>query len=389
MASHPSGRSYFRVYRSRRDDEVDFLIRAIERSGGRCLAHSGGSFAPLHVVFDDGDGRLTGALVYVFSAGHSVIRNRPADEHRLQIKYGDITEAFRQEAHGLGFDPVGLEVTMVLAVHAQANLVIALDPLLYDPLPMGIQVGLKAAEVERAQTTGWHVWERLNRPGRRRDTRAHAGLETIVAFAPDRFIDFVAFERQAQTMGLDPALRFKAAEAAADRRATVHVHDLEQAYSLGAREILEIVSQRSRLATALRGGVAEHHLHRQLSAMEFVAAVRPGTQDGPPDFLVELSDGRELSVECKNASPRTYADGAAKVEIQKTRASKGDPLSRLYPVDAFDAVAVCMYGPRGVWDFRFRLAADLARHPEHPERIAPLQRVDDSWSAELLDVASQ
>jgi restriction-modification system family protein len=386
VPAHPSGRDYFRVYRARRADELAFLLDAVSKSGGRCLAHTGANLAPIHLAIDEGDGVLVGALAYLFSAGHHEILHRPPDEHRLQIKYGDITERWRRQKHQLGFDPAGLDVTLVLAVHAEVDLIIGLDPLLYDPLPMGIQIGFKDTEVQAAINSGWHVWERETRPGRRRDPRATGGLETIVAFAPDRLIDYIALERQAQTMRLDPALRFRAAESAASGRASVKVHDLERAYDLSAAEILEIVSERSRLAMALRGGVAEHHLGRLLESDRLVSSAEVGQQEGPPDFWVTLSDGRELTIECKNASPKTYADGTPKVEIQKTRASRGDPLSRLYPLDAFDVIAVCMYGPTGKWDFKFKRTADLVPHSEHPTRIAPLQRVDETWSDSLADV---
>ncbi len=383
MSHHPSGRDYFRVYRVQRGAERAFLLSGIEKAGARRVSDSGPTVAPLHLVVEDSDGVLRGALVYLFSAGHQEIRNRPADEHRLQIKYGDITEAWRQEDHSIGLDPTGLEVTAVLAVHASAELFIGLDPLSYDPLPMGIQVGFKAAEMRAATATGWHVWERITRPGRRRDARATGGLETIVAFAPERLLDYLAFEQHAQTLRLDSALRYRAAEAAATRRASVRVHDLEAAYQLTALEILEIVSERSRLAVAVRGGVAEHHLGRELRADPMVASAQPGLQDGPPDFIVSLADGRNVTVECKNASPKPYADGTPKVEVQKTRVSRGDPLSRLYKTDAFDVVAVCMYGPTGRWTFCYRRTVHLEPHAQHPGRVAPLQRVHSGWGRTL------
>src|SRR5436305_808570 len=141
---------------------------------------------------------------------------------------------------------------------------IGLAPFAYDPLTMGIEVGFEAAEVQGAQTSGWHAWERSNRAGRRRVDPRVEGFETMVAFAPERFLDYVAFERQAQTMRLDPALRLTAAEAATTERPSVEVHDLERAFDLSAREILEIVAERPRLGMAMRGGVAEHHLGRPL-----------------------------------------------------------------------------------------------------------------------------
>ena len=81
--------------------------------------------------------------------------------------------------------------------------------------------------------------------------------------------------------------------------------------------------------------------------------------------------------------PKTYADGTAKVETQKTRASKGDPKSRLYDDSQFDVVAACMYGPLGRWEFRYKRSRQLTRDGNYPDRIAPIQRIDDSWSMSL------
>jgi hypothetical protein len=111
-----------------------------------------------------------------------------------------------------------------------------------------------------------------------------------------------------------------------------------------------------------------------------------GLQEGPPDYVVRLRDGRSVSIECKNASPRLYVDGTPKVEVQKTRTSKSDPVSRLYEPSAFDILAACMYGPTGRWEFRFRRSSALGIHPDHPERIAPLQRIGEEWATDLADV---
>lgn len=388
---HPSGRDYFRTYGAQRATEREAILAAIEAGGGKVLADTGSRAAPIYFSVQEPAGAFEGVLIYVFSANHREITNRPADEHRLQIKYGDITEAFRREDHSLGFDPMGIDVTLVLAAHEDGDLFVGLDPFAYDPLPMGIQVGFKAAEVEAARTSGWHVWERENRGGRRRDDpRTAEGIETMIAFEPRRLLDYVAFERHAQTLRLDSALRFRAAERAADQQASVQVHDLERAYGLSALEILEVVSGRPRLGMALRGGIAEHHLGRLLRDDPAVMSSDVGQQEGPPDYWVRLAgEADDVSVECKNASPKTYADGSPKVEVQKTRASRGDPLSRLYGADAFDVLAACLYGPTGHWEFRFKRTVDLERHPDHPEKVAPLQRVDQTWSESLVEALNR
>ncbi len=140
---------------------------------------------------------------------------------------------------------------------------------------------------------------------------------------------------------------------------------------------------------AVRGGVAEHHLGLSLRGAPIVLKAELGRQEGPPDYWVTLTDGGRTTIECKNAAPKTYADGTPKVEVQKTRASRGDPASRLYEPTAFEFIAACMFGPSGEWSFRYKRSHLLARHPEFPARIAPLQRIDGTWADNLSDALLQ
>ena len=140
---------------------------------------------------------------------------------------------------------------------------------------------------------------------------------------------------------------------------------------------------------AMRGGVAEHHLGIALEADRQVRRAVEGHQEGPPDFFVDMVDGRSVTVECKNASPTLYSDGTPKVDVQKTRSSKGDPTSRFYTPDAFDVVAACMWGPTGEWTFRFRRSVALAPHLRHPGKIAPVQRITDEWAHTLMEALDE
>src|SRR5436190_11511756 len=99
MSAHRFGRSYARIYdRVRRREHHAFLERAIERSGGRVLASSGENYAPLLAGIEDERGEPIGICAYVFLANRRQIKNRPQDEHRLQIRYGDINDpAWRAE----------------------------------------------------------------------------------------------------------------------------------------------------------------------------------------------------------------------------------------------------------------------------------------------------
>jgi hypothetical protein len=251
---------------------------------------------------------------------------------------------------------------------------------------MGISVEFKDEQVEAVRVSGWHVWERENFRGRQRQTpRARDGLETIVGFAPERFLDYARFQRRANALRLDPPLRYRAASALAQRPPGDTRHALEQLFDLPAQEILTVIGGRSRLLVAVRGGVAEHHLERYLRTQPMLSDVARIDADGQPDFRVRFASGREATIECKNVSPQKYADGVVKVEVQKTRATQGDPAGRLYRPSQFDVVAACMFPITNVWDFRFCDSAYLTRSSEHPTRIAPLQRVDERWSTQLTE----
>ena len=392
MCAHPSKRAYVRTYTGvRRHDAHAFVEQAIQRSGGAVMWSSGPETAPLFLAIEDEDGQRHGLMAYVFTATRRVTRNRPDDEQRMQIRYGDVNDpSWRAQRHPVGLDPTSVDVTLVLGADEEADLLVALDPLRYDPLPIGISVFWKDEDAAEARRSGWHVWERDNLSGARRASpRTELGVETLVAFAPERFLDFVAFEREAQSLGLDPALRFRAAQRAGAAVGVVpvspSVHTLEDEYGLPASEILAIIDERSRLAMAVRGGVAEHHAGRVLRNDPAVARATVGHQEGPPDYFVVLRDRRRVTVEVKNASPKLYADGTPKVEVQKTRASRGDPLSRLYTPDAFDVLAACMWAPTGDWTFKWQRSTALTPHPDHPDRIKPIQRITSDWADSLVD----
>lgn len=347
---------------------------------------SPGNVAPFFLAFED-SGISRGVMAYVFTANRRNVKNRPSDEHRLQVRYGDVnSQAWRALDHEIGFDPARMDTTMVLGVDVDAEVVVALDPLLYNPLPLGISVFWKASEVQKVNAMGWHAWQRDNHAGAVRGIRSDGfGIETLVGVKPKRFLDLVRLEQQSFALQLDPPLRLNAALALAKRSPQKSpAHRLEKAFSLPANVILDIVEQRSRLAVAVVGGVAEYHLEQALRNTKLVTQCRPGTVDGPPDFVTRVKHRKgEITIECKNAAKGTYADGSYKVEVQKTRASKNDPSSRFYEVKAFDVIAACLFSPTGKWEFRYKRSDRLERHPNWPTRIKPMQRVDSSWSTDL------
>ena len=324
-------------------------------------------------------------MIYPFRMTMRKTANRSAGELRGQIRYGS-ESSWHTDDHRIAWDVANVDSTLMLGVSPEDDLIVGLDPHLYDPLPMGISFYAQAPVLGEVDRSGWHVWERENHAGTRRTApRTQDGLETLAAFRPNRLMAWADFSRQSENLGLDQSLRFGLAErllAGVDASGTQRVdtqHALERQFDLSAAEILQMITERFRLQVAVRGGVAEHHLERLLEQNPLVQSVTRLDQDGEPDFEVALPDALQLRIECKNSSPMTYSDGTPKVEVQKTRASAKDPSSRFYDVDHFDVVAACMYPVTGEWNFRFAQARLLDVHKNHPRKLAPLQRIDDRW----------
>ncbi len=388
MSEALAGRSYARVYRvAGRSDVHDYLRSAVERSGGDVLYMSSASRAPVYLGIQGHNDERIGVLCYPFRCSPQAIRGRSPDEHRLQVRYGGEASWFEGE-HRLGLDAAGVDTTIVVGAHLRSDVFIGLDPLRYDPLPMGISIEFRQSDVDEIQRSGWHVWERETRAGRRRVSRTVAGLETLIGFRPERLLAYVGFERRASGLGLDPPLRFRAAEVAATDPlvpGTAGGHELEEEFDLTSTEILALIAERARLTVAVKGGVAEHHLARHLRDDPDVAVAVLIDRDGEPDFQVTVRDGRRALVECKNVSPNTYADGTPKVEVQKTRSQRDDPAGRFYRPEQFDVVAACIFAVTGRWEFRFKATAAMARHEAHPDRLAVMHRVDATWTATLSE----
>ena len=181
-------------------------------------------------------------------------------------------------------------------------------------------------------------------------------------------------------------------------------HPLEAEYGLTADELLDAIQSRFRLKVALEGAVAEVHLKRKIEALRAGGAVNDFEEhdlNGHPDFTASPRGAMpELKIECKNVRNDEYRTRATlvayKVEVQKTRAARADPSSRYYDVGYFDILAVCLGKKTGNWsDFLFVKADDLARHSQHPEKLAVMQRVplpnaDDltPWYRTLQEVLS-
>ena len=107
-------------------------------------------------------------------------------------------------------------------------------------------------------------------------------------------------------------------------------------------------------------------------------------EDGKPDFVAGYR-GKPVRIECKNTLRRPQ-QGLAKVDFQKTRASKSDPCSRYYRSEQFEVLAACLHPITERWDFKFCPTAALAPHPRCAGHLSQHVLVNSGWSESVVDV---
>jgi hypothetical protein len=152
-------------------------------------------------------------------------------------------------------------------------------------------------------------------------------------------------------------------------------HQLEIKYGLTAQELLDAIDKRFRLKVALEGAVAEVHFERKLriaSKEGWLGGYSGHDKDGMHDFTVTTLSGVDIRVEVK-----TIRNGVKQqVELQKTRAAKGDSSSRFYNRDHFDVVAVCVGRSTDDWSqFRYALVKELPSHRLHPSKLQVMHAI--------------
>lgn len=380
-----AGRTYVpKLYRiqAARHQIIDVVLHGIESAGARVVFCSfpEQQVAPVFIGAEDGLGHRYGLLIYLFTTTRRSIRNRPSTEHRFQIRYGEPTRV-RKEPNPLAHDPAGVDVTLVAAVDPENGMIVGLDPLVYAELPMGVSGYYNDEQAEAVRAAGWSAWVKEKSRPRAPQGDGWEGLESMVGFKPNRFLDYARFEALATSLGLETGLRLRLAQEFS--RGTVERHDLERLFGVDAATILDIVESNFRLGVAVRGSIAEHHLGAVLATDPSVESYEAIDQDGQPDYRVRLRGGDQLTIECKNALRETYKSGEAKVETQKTRDSGA---GRKYPFDAFDVMAACMFSVTGRWTFKFKWTRDLTPWGSDPTRIGAIQRVDSTWVDSLSEL---
>jgi hypothetical protein len=313
-------------------------------------------------------------VAYAFFANSRLTHNRPADEHRFQLKYGSKDG----QLHELWQDPCGLYTTLLVGINTELGFFVGADPMLHSPTRLFISIEFKQHHVDQILAQGWHIWER------ERKGAPEEPVEVLLGGTAGSFLSYIRLEREAagEDQGHRQFLGERAFKAPQPLQSTVH--SLTREFELTEKEVLDLIENAHRLKVAVRGSVAEEHLFRHLRTFPNVQAVRL-LGDGP-DLRVRLPEGKELTIECKNVLRKPDREGYARLDFQRTRAAKSDPCSRYYSPKDFDVVAACLHAITERWEFRFALSAGLEPHAKCPGKLSSNVHVDDRWSDDPLEV---
>ncbi len=127
-------------YTVRRSEEVDWIKRALERSGATIVRAPDGRTAPFEFVIGTPSGEELELVCYAFYAKRyeqaEGDRVRPENEHRFQIKYGNDLSGY----HDVYIDPTGRKITLMFGVHIDLDLAIAVDPAMHNPTRFSVSV---------------------------------------------------------------------------------------------------------------------------------------------------------------------------------------------------------------------------------------------------------
>lgn len=367
---------------------IQFMIDALKKQGCRIIFAPPADVAPFRVTFETAQGERMGIVAYAFLANNKVIRNRPADEHRFQIKYGGDLSGF----HDIWQDPYGLYVTLLVGINPTMGFFVAADPVIRNPTRFSVSVEFKDKQVKDILDKKWIAWERESRPGKK--SADEPLFETLVGGTADQFLRLVRFEREA--WGEEPGERHYLAEhfgggalVTASRQLVAssptiqadQLHRLAKEFALSEKKVLDVISERRMLKMAVRGSVAEEHLVQALRKVPGVTGCRRLEEDHGPDVELEFRRKR-ITVECKNSSRERTKDGFEKIDLQRTRASKADPCSRYYKPSEFTLVAACIHAVTERWEFKYAPTKVLDPHKGCVGRLSNNVRLDERWTAD-------
>lgn len=361
------------VSRANKQPLLDFVIEGLQECGCNVLYASDASHAPFFVTYETPGGEREGVLVYAFFANSRLTKNRPEDEHRFQVKYGSNAHA----SLSVEQDPSQLVTSIFVGIDVERGILVGADPLLHDGTPMFISIEFKRRDVEEVLRKGWHAWERDS------SRRIDQPIETLVAVKRARLLEYIRFERAA--LALDQGHRQLLAEKSfastpVAGKATTHVlvHEL----GLSERALFDLIHQTGRLKMAVRGWVAEVHLEALLLGVPGIEECSRLTEEGQPDLRVRYRGRAPVLIECKNVLRNVSADGSARLDFQRTRASKADPCSRYYRPTEFALLAACLHAVTERWEFRFASTKRLPPHATCAGRLKSSLKVDHDWIAD-------
>lgn len=362
----------YSVSRADKEPLLRFIVEGLERRKCRVLSSSSPSQAPFYIVFETPSGERQGVLAYAFFANAKTTRNRPNDEHRFQIKYGSQLKGVLDVA----IDPHSLITTIFLGIDPEREVFIAADPAMNNPSPMSRSIEFKSRNVEEILDRGWAAWERDYRPPKTKDRPtpdfdADKRIQVLVGGRKDRIFDLIQLEQIAH--GFDPGERHLVADKLlmpqVDKRSEA-AHKLLRELNMPSAELFDLIDRTGRLKMAVRGWVAESHLENALKKIRGVSDCRRIEEEGKPDITLRWKGSPPILIECKNVLRKTNAAGSAKVDFQRTRASKADPCSRYYRPSEFQVLAACLHPISEVWDFTYALTGELPPHQKCAGRIS-------------------
>jgi len=372
------------VKRREREPLLAWMVDALEGSGCRILHLSEPDRAPFRLTFETQMGERLGVVAYAFLANSKLTKNRPADEHRFQIKYGPDDKA----VHRIWQDPFEVYTTLFVGINLEEGFFVGADPLVHDPTRFFISLEFKDQQAQTVREKGWHSWERTKRDIRQNEYP----VEILVGGTQEHFLRFVRFERAAK--GLDAGHRQLLAEKLGEEPLLLSTplaagvrealrgpvpHAVAEEFQLSRDQILDLIGSAPRLKMAVRGWVAEVHLQSLLARVRGVEDCVRIEEEGGADIRLRYRGSRPLEIECKNVLRQRLADGTIRLDFQRTRAAKGNPCSRFYSAKDFDLVAACLHSCTEAWEFRYAATKSLDPHRSCRGKLDQGVRLDQRW----------
>jgi hypothetical protein len=387
-ADHTLPYTIYGVDRRHREPLLRFIHEALVASGCRVIHSSGADHAPFRISFETAAGERMGVIAYAFFANNRDTKNRPKDEYRFQLKYGSKRS---RNLHYLWQDPYGLYTTLLVGISPMERFFVGFDPVLHSPTKHFISLEFKDTFVEEIVAKRWAWRERDRRPG------SEEPVEVVVGGKVDSFLDFVRFEREArgEDQGhrallaegrsvIAPAIKVEAAQVHPE---SAYVHQLAREFEMSEAAILDLIADARRLKMAVRGWVAEQHLVETLQEIDGITDCERIEAENSPDIQFRFEGSDLLFVECKNVLRTPTRNGDARVDFQRTRASKADACSRYYTPADFDVLAACLHARTERWEYSFALTKDLDPHRKCPGRLSSNVVVTDPrWSKDIRGI---